>query len=122
MQILGDLLGDLRGADRAAVLLQIGDDRADDPRIVDAAMLKEGAVLRREESAHEQRRIFAVVELDAAFAGIAVDRLALAIPHEGGERRFIVATLVDRGQRRSEESRVGKECVRTYRSGWAPVN
>src|SRR3546814_9866038 len=61
-------------------------------------MLKEGAVLRREESAHEQRRIFAVVELDAAFAGIAVDRLALAIPHEGGERRFIVAKLVDRGQ------------------------
>src|SRR3546814_6621133 len=89
---------DRRGADRAAVLLQIGDDRADDPRIVDAAMLKEGAVLRREESAHEQRRIFAVVELDAAVAGIAVDRLALAIPHEGGERRLIVAKLVDRGQ------------------------
>src|SRR3546814_2247816 len=61
-------------------------------------MLKEGAVLRREERAHEQRRIFDVVELDAAFAGIAVYRLALAIPHEGGERRFIVAKLVDRGQ------------------------
>src|SRR3546814_21076700 len=88
---------DRRGADRAAVLLQIGDDRADDPRIVDAAMLKEGAVLRREESAHEQRRIFAVVELDAAFAGLAVDRLALALPHEGGERRFLVAQLGDRG-------------------------
>src|SRR3546814_19206204 len=89
---------DRRGADRAAVLLQIGDDRADDPRIVDAAMLKEGAVIRREESAHEQRRIFAVVVLDAAFAGIAVDRLALAIPHAGGERRFIVEKLVEARQ------------------------
>src|SRR3546814_14726565 len=94
---------DRRGADRAAVLLQIGDDRADDPRIVDAAMLKEGAVLRREESAHEQRRIFAVVELDAAFEGIAVERLALPIPHE-----------------RSEERRVGNECVSTVRSRWSP--
>src|SRR3546814_17159000 len=112
MQILGDLLGDLRGADRAAVLLQIGDDRADDPRIVDAAMLKEGAVLRREESAHEQRRIFAVVELDAAFAGIAVDRLALAIPHEGGERRLIVAKLVDRGKKIGRAS--GRERVCQY--------
>src|SRR3546814_15965589 len=67
-QIMGGRLVERRGADRADVLRQIGDDRADDPRIVDAAMLKEGAVLRSEESAHEQRRIFAVVELDAAFA------------------------------------------------------
>src|SRR3546814_13418643 len=110
MQILGDLLGDLRGADRAAVLLQIGDDRADDPRIVDAALPKEGAVLRREESAHEQRRIFAVVELDGAVAGLAVDRRGLCHPDAGGERGFL----------RSGERRGGAEWVQTCYDRGAP--
>src|SRR3546814_16059760 len=38
------------------------------------------------------------------------------------ERRHGIAATRDRGQRRSEERRVGKECVSTCRSRWSPYH
>ena len=97
-QVLRDLLGDRRGADRAAAVAEVRDDRADDARIVDAAVAEKGLVLGREEGAHQKLRIFAIFKLDAAFARIAVHRLALAVADHRRQRRFIVAQLVDRRQ------------------------
>ena len=97
-QVLGNLLGDRRGADGTAAARQIGDDRRGDARIIDAAVAEKRLVFGRQERTHQQLRIFAIVQLDAAFAGVAVDRLALAIADHRRQWRFIVAQLVNRGQ------------------------
>ncbi len=94
-QVLRDLLRDSRGADRPAAARQVGDDRGRDARIVDTAMLEKGLVLGGKEGAHEQLGIFAIVELDPPFAGIAVHGLALTVADHRRQRRFIIAQLVD---------------------------
>src|SRR3546814_8545640 len=58
----------------------------------------EGLVLGGKEGAHQELRIFAIIELHAAFAGVGVHRLALAVADHRRQRRLIVAKLVDRGQ------------------------
>src|SRR3546814_17015909 len=61
-QVLRHLLGDGRSADRAAAAGEVGDDGAQDARIVDAAMLEEGAVLGGEERLDHLARIFLIFE------------------------------------------------------------
>src|SRR3546814_1432409 len=43
-------------------------------------------------------------------------------PHESGARGSFVSVAPERGRRRSEERRVGKECVSTCRSRWSPYH
>src|SRR3546814_9857002 len=57
-QVLGDLLGDRRGADRAARMREVGPRRVGDAREIDAVMLEEGAILGGEDRLHHQRREF----------------------------------------------------------------
>jgi len=52
-------------------------------------MLEKGLVLRRQIGADKERRIIAVLELHAPFAGIAVDRLAVGVAHYGRQGRLI---------------------------------
>ncbi len=102
-QVLGDLLGDGRAAARAptaAELLGIVDDRARQPRIVDAAMLEEALVLGRQERTDEQRRIFVERQFDAAFAGVGLDRRAVDTTNMGRQRRLIGLECIDRGRSR----------------------
>src|SRR3546814_15459348 len=70
-----------------------------------------------------------VVALHFPGAGVAEDRLG-ALDVEGEVRPHILVNAVDdaRGAHaggielvRSEERRVGKECVRTCRSRWSPI-
>ena len=61
-------------------------------------MLEKGAVLGRQEGAHQQRRIFLIAQLDAAFARIGMDDLSIAAAHHGRQRRFVFEQRVDIGQ------------------------
>ena len=97
-QVFRHLLRDRRSADGTPTARQIGKDRGRDPRIVDTAMAEEGLVFGREERANEQLRIFAIFQLDAPFAGIAVNRLAFAVANHCRKWRFISAKLIDRRQ------------------------
>src|SRR3546814_2346037 len=55
------------------------------------SVAEEGLVLGGKEGAHQELRIFAIFELDAAFAGIGVHRLALAVADHRRQRRLIIA-------------------------------
>src|SRR3546814_8593745 len=65
-QVLGDLLGDRRGADRAARMREVGPRRVGDAREIDAVMLEEGAILGGEDRLHHPRREFVVRQFDKA--------------------------------------------------------
>src|SRR3546814_13453803 len=55
-QVLGALLGDRRGADRAARMREVGPRRVGDAREIDAVTLEEGAILGGEDRLHHQQR------------------------------------------------------------------
>src|SRR3546814_12228480 len=60
----------------------------------------------------ERGRIFALLDRRDRLAGHANPVAEFALRHFAGEE----------AQRRSEERRVGKECVSTFRSRWAPYH
>ncbi|GAA3253273.1 hypothetical protein GCM10020258_10380 [Sphingomonas yabuuchiae] len=82
----------------APEFLGIVDDRARQAGIIDAAMLEEALVLRRQEGTDKERRIFIVGQLDPALARIGLDRGAVDSAHMGRQRRLIGLERVDRGQ------------------------
>src|SRR3546814_1391787 len=68
---------------------QVRDHRRDDAGIIQAMMLKKGAVLSRHIGTEQQRWIIGILKLDATFAGVALHGLAIGRAHNGGQGRFI---------------------------------
>src|SRR3546814_17248901 len=89
-----------------------------------------GAMRQRGQAAEDDRLYFVRLDqvLDARhraeaaepFAGFAV----VLRPRDAVVDQRVVAALVGReaGKARSEERRVGKECVSTFRSRWSPYH
>ena len=101
-----NLLGDGRaalGAAAADALAGIIEDRADQARIVDPAVAEEGLVLGRDERLDDDRRIFVIGQLDAAFAGEGLDRVAVIAADVGRQRRLVGEQLLGCRQPGREE-------------------
>src|SRR3546814_4266237 len=88
-QILGDLLRNGGCPDRTTAMSQVRDHRRDDAGIIQAMMLKQGAVLSRHIGTDQQRWIIGILKLDATFARVALHGLAIGSAHNGGQGRFI---------------------------------
>src|SRR3546814_11841589 len=56
------------------------------------------------------------------FAPLIADALTQNFTHDLGELQGKIKRAVDQRRERSEERRVGKECVSTCRSRWSPYN
>ena len=87
-------LARLAGADLGDII----EHRAEQARIVDAAMGEEGLVLGREEGVDQQRREFVIGELDAPLAGEGLDRIAVEVADVGRQRRLVGEQLLRAGQ------------------------
>jgi hypothetical protein len=64
-------------------------DRANQARIIDAAVREEGLVLGRGESVDQPLREFVVAELHPAFAREGLDGFAVDVAHVARQRRLI---------------------------------
>ena len=61
----------------------------DEPAVVEAVVLEETLVLGRDEGVHHERRNLVVREVNAAFAGEGLNRVALETADVGRERRLV---------------------------------
>jgi len=96
-EILGDLLGDRRGADRATAVggaHDVGDGRPEHGRGVDAGMAVEILVLRGEERVDHERRHLADRHEDALLRGVFGKQPAVAGMDAGDDRRLIIGELL----------------------------
>ena len=103
---LGDLLGDGRsamGALAASGLRDIVPHRAEQARIIDAAMTEEGAVLRRQEGIDQLGRKFVIGELHPPLPCEALHGRAVDVADIGRQRRLIVKQRIGRRQAAREQ-------------------
>ena len=91
--VLGDLLRDGRSAHRSfagAELRRIVEHGIRGAGEVHPAMAEKGLVFRREKRLDQRLRKVVVLQLDAAFAGIGVNDLAIRTAHAGRQRCLVI--------------------------------
>ena len=92
-QVLCQLLRDRRCADGPLVGAEradVGPHRAHDAGIIEAAMLEEGLVLRRDVGVDQLRRDVVVGQVDATLAGEAGQHAAVVRAYRGGQRGCVL--------------------------------
>ncbi len=102
-QVLRHLLGDRRGADRAAAVGEVGEHRLRNARIVEPAVREEGLVLGRDEGVDQRARQFLERHEHPALAREGVDRRSVDRADVRRQRRLIVGEVGGARQAVGEE-------------------
>ena len=97
-QVLDHLLRDGGGAARRPSVRHALPRRAREPAVIEAVVLEEVLVLRRQERVHEQLGIFGKGQLHPPLARVGVNGRAVVAAHIGGQRRLISTQRVHRRQ------------------------
>ena len=97
-EVFGDLLRDRRRANRTPRSCEVGEDGANDARIIDTTMFEKCLVFGCAKRINQLFGIFIECKLDAPFAGIAMHRRAVVGADIGRQGRLISQQLPRIGQ------------------------